>query len=975
MPAMDTLIALDIETTGLDPEHDAIIEIGAVRFRPDGADGDALESWHSLVNPGRPLSAFIIELTGIQPEEVDSAPGLAEVVGSLVNFVGDRPIVGHNIGFDLAFFQRRALFRNNWPLDTVELASILFPNAGRYTLSALVQELGLGEHTAHRGLADALAARSLYLALRARALALRPAILAEIVAAGRQVDWTLVPFFEAALDGVLQQQEQQQEQQHEQAIGSGGTSVAYITETRGPALEFRGGLLELAELFPPEPPEAPPLRAAGPQGPLDVDALAGLVEPGGELTTELPDYEHRPQQVAVLRAIAAAFNAPHHLLVEAGTGIGKSLAYLIPAIHWAVQNGQRVVVATNTIALQDQLLKKDLPDLQRVLPFPFRASVLKGRTNYVCPRRLEGLRHSGPSSPEEMRLLAKLLVWLPTTATGDRAELTLLGPAEQFAWSRLSAETEGCTAERCATFMGGLCPFWRARLAADSAHVIIVSHALLLADVATGSRVLPDYRYLIVDEAHHLEQATTQGLSFQANRALIDRVLSEIGGSRLPLLGRPGLLAELARAVQGALPEDLVGELQVYAGRLAAGISALEHQMAGFFALYADFLAEQRDGLGFEAGLRLLLDHAMRLQPPWTELETAWEHASVQLFAIIDGLGKIGEWVSGLEYFEVPDWEDLLLRLLAAQRELTELRANLNQVVAQPSPSMIYWAEAGPRLRGPALHAAPLHVGPLVEQHLFNAKAAVVLTSATLRAGDDFSFVRDRLHAWDAEELAVDSPFDYERSTLLYLVNDLPEPNQGGYQAGFERGLLALCRATRGRALVLFTSYGQLRATSQALTGPLAEAGIVVYEQSDGSSRQQLLDNFREAERAVLLGTRSFWEGVDVPGQALSVLVIPRLPFSVPSDPIFLARSRTFDEPFSDYAVPEAVLRFRQGFGRLIRRQSDRGVVAVFDKRVLTKAYGRYFLDALPACTTRRGSAAQLAVAAQQWLDGPAGPG
>lgn len=960
MPRMRTLIALDIETTGLDPYRDAIIEIGAVRFDPADA-GDVPGTWHSLVNPCRPLPAFVADLTGIRQEELDGAPVIDDVLMSLAEFVGDYPIVGHNIGFDLGFLNRQGLFHANQPLDTVELASVLFPSAGRYTLSALVQELklGVGEFRAHRGLADALASRCLYLALRERARRLPGAILAEIIVAGERIGWPQVPFFREALAG---------------EPGYAGDEFSFAPM----------GIEELLHLPPLDPaagPPRPPRERGLPAGTfvgLDADELAALLEPAGPVAREIPEYERRPQQLAVLRAVCGAFNEPNHLLVEAGTGTGKSVAYLVPAVTWAVENGQRVVVSTNTITLQDQLIQKDLPDLQRALPYPFRASVLKGRGNYLCPRRFEALRRSGPTAHDEMRLLAKLLVWLPGTTAGDKAELTLLGQGEQIAWMRLSAESELCTAERCVTDFGGRCPFWRAHAQAQSAHVVVVNHALLLADIMTGNRVLPEYKRLIVDEAHHLEEATTQGLSFHADRVRVERILGEVAGTRAaaPARGqaataaRPGLLSEIVRAVQGAVPEDIAGELRVHANRVAAGIAALERLLADFFETYGGFLNEQCEGQSSEYNLRLLLDHGMRLQPGWSQVETSWETASVQFGAILDGLEKLAEMVADLEYFEIPDWEDLTLRAAAARRELTELRGQMNQVAVQPSPSIIYWAETSGRARYPSMHAAPLHVGPLVEEHLFKPKDCVVLTSATLRAEDDFGFLRDRLHAWEADELAVDSPFDYQQSTLVYIVNDMPEPNQQGYQAHFERGLLALCKATQGRALVLFTSYGQLRATSQAIGGALAEAGIVVYEQSDGSSRRQLLDNFRESERAVLMGTRSFWEGVDVPGEALSVLVMPRLPFSVPSDPIFVARSRTFDDPFGDYAVPEAVLRFRQGFGRLIRRESDRGVVAVFDKRVITKAYGRKFLDALPACTVRRGALSQLPTAAQQWLDG-----
>jgi len=270
----------------------------------------------------------------------------------------------------------------------------------------------------------------------------------------------------------------------------------------------------------------------------------------------------------------------------------------------------------------------------------------------------------------------------------------------------------------------------------------------------------------------------------------------------------------------------------------------------------------------------------------------------------------------------------------------------------------------------PSLHAAPLHIGPLMQRHLWHEKTSVILTSATLTAAGEFDYLRGRLSAEDADELALGSPFDYETATLLYLANDIPEPNdRNGHQRAIETGLIQLARAAGGRTLALFTSYDQLKRTSQAIAPVLARDEILVYEQGEGASPHTLLETFRNAERAVLLGTRAFWEGVDIPGDALSVLVIAKLPFDVPSDPIVAARSETFDDPFSQYSLPEAILRFRQGFGRLIRTQFDHGVVAVLDRRVLSKKYGKLFLDSLPSCTVKAGPLSDLPNATRRWLN------
>jgi DNA polymerase-3 subunit epsilon/ATP-dependent DNA helicase DinG len=299
---------------------------------------------------------------------------------------------------------------------------------------------------------------------------------------------------------------------------------------------------------------------------------------------------------------------------------------------------------------------------------------------------------------------------------------------------------------------------------------------------------------------------------------------------------------------------------------------------------------------------------------------------------------------------------------------LREMREQVNACIAEPVSSAIYWAGVSARDERVTLHAAPLHVGELVQRHLFHPKKSVILTSATLTTDNSFDFIRERLAAWESDELAVGSPFDYANSTLLYLPVDIPEPNQPHYQKTVEQTLLELCRATEGRTLVLFTSYYQLRASARAITRSLAEDGIAVFQQGGGTSRAQLLESFRTTPKAVLMGTRSFWEGVDVVGPALSVLVIARLPFSVPDDPVFASRAETFDNPFAEYAIPETILRFRQGFGRLIRTKNDRGVVVVLDKRLLTKSYGPMFLNSLPECRRMRDSLLKLPRAAREWL-------
>ncbi|MGH2592323.1 MAG: helicase C-terminal domain-containing protein [Anaerolineae bacterium] len=962
-------VSLDLETTGLDPNRDAILEIGAVKFRDD----EVLETFSSLINPGRPIPHKIIELTGITQREADAAPSLFDVLPRLAAFVRDLPIIGHSVAFDLGFLNKQRVFTRNEFLDTFELAGILVPLAGRYGLAALAKELAIDLPATHRALDDAKVTHALYVKLAERARNIPLKTLQEILRLSAQIEWPARSFFEDASRATAR------------GAFSGGSIGAQIAAKQMQQKRRTSksdvpvpGLLAQPALSGVEGPlfarsaRARPLRPNPEIEPIDTRAIAATLEQGGAFEQTIEHFEHRPQQVRMLRAVCEAFNGGQHLMVEAGTGVGKSVAYLLPAIHWALKNGERVVISTNTINLQEQLAFKDVPDLQKALSSEFRAAVLKGRSHYVCPARLATLLQSGPVNADEMRVLAKVLLWLPSTVSGDGDELFLPNAAERGVWSRLCADNPTCTAERCSAWGENGCFFHNARQEAEGAHVLIVNHALLLADVAVENRALPAYKYLVVDEAHHLEAATTDQLSFSINRYDLRRTLDELSPTQRSR--GPGLLDDMVGRVRASCPAEIAVTVQAYAEQVAEAVQETDQYAGEFFDLIGDFVNRHIDARS-DYTQRLRLIPALRTQPAWSNVEIAWDNLSVQLHSVSDAFDRVNGALGDLENFEIPDYEELVARFLGVRRALDEMRGNTNAIVTQPSPGSIYWIEVQPTASGrgdgrgvPSLHAAPLHVGPLVEQHLFRAKNSVVLTSATLRAGQSFDFIQSRLNAQDVDTLAVGSPFDYEASTLLYLATDVPEPNTPGYQKAIETGLIELCAAMGGRTLVLFTSYAQLRATTRVLQPALARHDITLFEQSDGSSRRQLLDRFKAAERGVLLGTRSFWEGVDVPGEALSCLAITRLPFAVPTDPIFAARSETFEQSFVDYAVPDAVLKFRQGFGRLIRTQSDRGVVAIFDRRVITKPYGQMFLQSLPACTVRKGSSLEIARAVREWM-------
>jgi DNA polymerase-3 subunit epsilon/ATP-dependent DNA helicase DinG len=683
-----------------------------------------------------------------------------------------------------------------------------------------------------------------------------------------------------------------------------------------------------------------------------------------------PVFERRAGQVAMALQVTDAFNHGDHLLVEAGTGTGKSLAYLLPVALWAIANDARVVVATNTINLQEQLLDKDIPQVAallagRGLP-PLRAALLKGRQHYLCTRRFHEWRTSHRLAPVELTVLAKVLVWLPTTQTGEDTELAFFNSAERAIWQRLCSDGGACSRERCHRPYGAALGlpdadfYLEARRRSEHAHIVVVNHALLLADLAGDGRILPPYAHLVVDETHRLEEAATDQLTFRAAWPEVRYLLARLGadGDLLGLLHRTA--ADRRRqAVLELLPEGAA---------LARRSDQRLREFADLLATFARGHEQARGDAGYNQ--RLALDGGARSQPLWSRVEIEWDDASRTLHALIEHLTAIAGQMEQAQWREDERTLQLFYEWRSVTEQLADLVKRLDAIILAPhgmDHKQVAWLEVGGEEEGVTVAIAPISVQRMIEEGLVRQRRSAIFTGATLRIGANFAYLRERLGLWDVKVATVDSPFDYKRNVLLYLPNDMPLPNDGRYQQAVEQAVIAAATACQGRTLALFTSYQQVRSTADVIRTPLERHGIAVLQHGQ-SSRSRLLREFRANEQAILLGTRSFWEGVDLPGDEVRCLLIARLPFAVPSDPLVAARSAEFEDAFNEYMVPDAVLRFRQGFGRLIRRAGDRGVVVLLDSRAWRKAYGQTFLDALPECTTRRAPSSNLADAITKWF-------
>ncbi len=923
-------VALDLETTGLDPDRDAIIEVGAIRFDTDGA----CEALHTFVDPKRSIPYRIQRLTGITDDDLSGAPLFAEVASELEAFIGADPVVGQNVSFDLGFLERSQVRPAGPTYDTQELASVLLPDLIEHNLRSIAHYLGIDFPVQHRALADAEAARLVFLALRRRLLALPRALLAEAERIASAIDWPLSHLLSDVAD-----------------------AQAGAADAGGPAL-VHGAVRPPQKYGPPLHP-----RADRPC-PVDPDEIAQTFSTTAR--TVIDGYEERPEQVEMARAVTGALNHGGQLLVEAGTGIGKSLAYLLPAGRFALQNDARVVVSTNTINLQGQLIGQDIPTVQQLLsngggPNELRAAQLKGRSNYLCLLRWANLRRSTSLSPDEAKLMVRLLLWLPHTDTGDRAELRL-SQGEEAVWGRLSAQHEACLATPCAFVKDGSCFLLRARRRAEAAHLLVVNHALVLSDVAVGGGVIPEYQHLVLDEAQHLEDEATSQFGFHAGEedvvALLDSVATRGGG----------LVASLRNAARGLAAQlAATRALLELASRAEDAVGRARERLPDFFLRLAGFVRQQIEGAG-DYDDRLSLTRAMRVQPDWADVELAWENLSATLGQVLAAVASIHAALQSPDAASLLDHESLAGDAAEALQTGEALRQGIGNIVLRDDANTICWLTQQRSSTGVGLSSAPLRVAELLNERLFSQKETTVLTSASLTTEGRFDYLRQTLGLPDANELLLGSPFDYAQSTIVLVPNDMPEPNQAGYMPALQQALIELVRASRGRALALFTSHASLRAAHQGIKRALEEEQILVLGHNIDGSPRQLIQALRDHPHTVVLGTASFWEGVDVVGEALSLLVMARLPFSVPDDPVFQARAELFDDPFNQYAVPQAALRFKQGFGRLIRRKTDRGVMAVLDGRVSSKPYGRAFLRSLPHCTVHRVPVHQMSGLVAQWL-------
>jgi|HigsolmetaGSP12D_1036236.scaffolds.fasta_scaffold01174_3 ATP-dependent DNA helicase DinG len=945
---------LDLETTGTSPEKDEIIQVGLALMDESGA----VESvYASLVRPSSPIPDWISRLTGITDESVQDAPDLESVMAEIVPLLQDAVLVAHNVRFDAGFLQA-ALDRCGYlpfsgrMLDTLELARLVFPTMASYRLSSLTHSLGIGHDRPHQADEDALATAELFRQgigrLRALPLLTLQRLSALFDPDRDDLGWLIAD--------ALQRRER----------------APYAEE---PELQYyRQFALKVGDWSDEDPawtPDELQARDALPEMPF-ADFVAAAEQRLKEL---LPSYEPREGQNVMFGEVLQALESDAHLLVEAGTGTGKSLGYLLPSIYYGLKAGKKIVVSTHTIQLQEQLRQRDLPLLRQVLPAPFHAAVFKGRGNYLCLRKFEQQLQvpDYALSRDESVTRGQMVVWLTETERGEAEELSLSGRSRD-GWNLVASDADSCLNRMCPWFKK--CYYHRARQEAGKADLVITNHAMVFTDMRAEHRLLPGYDRLIVDEAHHLEEVASSHLGQKTGYSALIQPLT-----RLWKDARAGQIPQLISLLSPMGIEEAAAwteKLEEIAPKLTEIRESWERWMERVFGLlYAEAAPDESGSL------------TLRLKPnslpaDWPSLQLDAENIGLLLSDVIRPLDQVLSEIR--EETDELAVQSLLTDMGGVVKELGAVRADVLSFASLADPDFVYWIEGNAQHRGRSvwLYGVPADVSGLLKEKMFDRKASVILTSATLTVDKSFQYVTEQLGLQQAQQdgrlktALLPSPFRYREQALVLIPRDFPGIRGRDGDAAFIRALTdslaQVAEATGGRMLVLFTSHRMLRAVYGPLKERLEPSGLQVLGQGlDSGSRSRLTRQFREQPGSVLLGTSSFWEGVDLPGDALICLAIVRLPFQPPNHPVVEAKSERLQaerkNPFMKLSLPQAVIRFKQGFGRLVRTAQDRGIVVLYDTRVLETSYGKYFLYSLPGPKMEHLPTSGLVARVREWLN------
>lgn len=942
---------IDVETTG-NRSDDAVIQIGIALVD----DGEITGTYASYVYTDKAIPEFIEQLTGISRQMVAQAPRVEQVAAEILPLLEDRMLVGHNVNFDLDFLQRMLIEAGYAPfagrvLDTMDLLRICYPQLGSLRLHMVCNELGVPLDKPHQADQDAVATAKVWLLCLDRLNSL-PLLtlqrLSSLLAERSDL---------ADLHFLIDQHRFVREMSQALELDEG----TYFRQLHLKA----GDWTEAGEGDGEE--EAEPVLPD-----LSFEEFFELVKE--KLKRSFEHYEEREEQEAMIREVYDAFQDNRHLLIEAGTGTGKSLAYLLPALYTSLTQERRVVVSTHTINLQEQLRQRDLPLLMEISPYPFKAALLKGRNHYLCLRKFEQrLNQRDYDSRDHYIAAAQILVWLGETEAGDDEELHLNPRGKEF-WRTVESDTNSCLNRACPWFRR--CYYHRSRNEAAQADILITNHSMLLTDVRAENRIIPHYDLLVIDEAHHFEQTASKHLGIEISYYSFLNPLNWLVKD-----ARSGAIYPLIEQLAASGHE----QGQAWAEQLEALIPVF-HEVKQDWEHLSGILyeaAERNAGTSQGDNSKVLRLKKEQLPENWHDCVNIEDNIYMKLTDICRKLEKVA---AGMKEAESSyNLQSAVTDLSGNIANLAKIRDHLRFLIKLDDPNYVYWIEANSfyKHRSLSFMSVPIDVSELLKDQLFDQKESVVLTSATLSVNQTFDYVVEQLGLKEAHDegqvktVQLPSPFRYDEQALVLIPRDFPSIRGSHADSRFlemlVRSLAEIALVSEGRMMVLFTSYKMLRQVHGELKNRLTQHHMQVLGQGiESSNRSKLIRMFQETPKCVLLGTSSFWEGVDIPGDALSVLAIVRLPFQPPNHPYVEAKSEYMKSrnlnPFMKYSVPQAVIQFKQGFGRLVRTVNDRGIVVVYDTRVIDTQYGKYFLRSLPKPRMEQSAAADMAARIREWL-------
>ncbi|WP_077326638.1 ATP-dependent DNA helicase DinG [Virgibacillus siamensis] len=928
---------IDLETTGHSPSKgDKIIEVGIVIIEKD----QITDEFSTMLYPEKSISSFITKLTGITNEDVADAPLFLDRAHEIADMLQNCYIIAHNVPFDLGFineaFAASGLAKLTNPvLDTVELARILCPKAPGFKLGQLAEYMKLDHHDPHRALSDAIVTAELFLALKQKLSTLPYETITHLLHLSKSLKSDLHELLED-----LQQ------------------SFGISTEPEKGIDTFRGLAFRAIEIQKKEVQDLPVTFG---------NFLDDIYEENGRLQKLMDRYEKRIGQRWMSETVYDAFESNNHALIEAETGTGKSLAYLLPAVYEAVRIKKRIVISTYTTQLQSQLMDEEIPLVRSLLSFPFNVALLKGKQHYISLEKFERSLADNTSDNYDVVLTkAMILVWLTETETGDIDEIQLPSSGYYF-YRRISSDTEGYADPNSPWFAKSY--YQKARKKAQQADILITNHALLSTDMFHDYQFLPSYNKAIIDEAHHLEETASKHYGMKLDYVSVQYTLSQIGtADEDSLLGK-------TLGKYGFTNEQFAFETWNDTFQKA------KHEVDDLFRLIFQYVIEQKQrdrSLSDIGRIQYRFKDGEEQSEKWNVILEMVSRFIFYVRDLIHMLSQLDYYITKSEKMDRNDKNNLVDAIEALQSIID--RTEQLFLLKDGKDEQVKWIEidAYGAKNAVYLYSEPTDMSTILADAFFNEKESIVLTSATLTMRNSFSFVQNRLGLTkeDTNSIKIESPFSYQNQVQLMIPDDFPDIRQGSQEAFIYstcEAILSLARITQGRMLVLFTSYEMLRKSYWLLKDTMDTNEYMLIAQGISSgSRSRLKKNFQTFDQSILLGTSSFWEGVDIPGDDLSCLMIVRLPFQPPNHPIYEAKSQRFKDqgrnPFFELALPNAVIRFKQGFGRLIRSASDRGIVFVCDARIIKSRYGKFFTKSIPDVPISYDSTEKLMDKADKWF-------